>query len=65
MINHKVIVRIKDILENQGIKVNRITKVNNCSVIRITDQSSIKIFVEKIGFGHSYHEKRYLGIMNA
>ena len=63
MINHKVINQIKKILENQAIKVNRITKVNNCSVIRITDQSSIKIFVEKIGFTHTYHERRYLKII--
>lgn len=63
MVNHKVIRRIKCVLEKYCIKVNNITKVLNCSVIRITDQTSIKKFISLIGFTHPYHEKRYLDIV--
>ena len=62
MVNHKVIHRIKCVLEEYCIKVNNITKVLNCSVIRITDQTSIKKFISLVGFTHPYHEKRYLDI---
>ena len=54
---------LKRRLESYGIKVNRITKVLNCSVIRVTDQSSVHRFVGEIGFTHPYHEDRYLSII--
>ncbi|OGJ49881.1 hypothetical protein A2335_01015 [Candidatus Peregrinibacteria bacterium RIFOXYB2_FULL_32_7] len=59
----KVIKQIKKILEKQGIKINKITKVLNCHVIRITDQNSIKLFFETCGFTHPYHKGRYLNII--
>lgn len=64
MKNHKVIRQLKDILEKKGIRTNRITRVLNCSVVRVTHQESVKKFVEVVGFTHQYHEKRYWGIVN-
>lgn len=64
MKNWKVISQIKNTLEKYGIKVNRITQVLNCRVIRITEQISVKKFIDLIGFTHPYHEKRYFDIVN-
>ena len=64
MKNHKVIRQLKGILERYEIKVNRITKVLNCSIIRVTEQASVRKFVAVIGFTHPYHEKRYYDIIN-
>jgi hypothetical protein len=53
---------IKKSLASYGIRVNRITRVENCAVIRITDQKSVRLFAKKIGFSHSYHLGRYMQI---
>jgi hypothetical protein len=50
---------LKTQLEQRGIKVNRITKVLNCSVIRVTEQKSVHRFASEIGFTHPYHQARY------
>ncbi len=63
MESRHVIRWLKRSLESHGLKVNRMTKVSNCLVIRITDQNSVKRFVGEIGFTHPYHEKRYYGIL--
>jgi DNA-binding transcriptional regulator WhiA len=63
MKNWKVIGQIKGILEKQGLRVNKITKVLNCQVIRITEQKSVKQFFDMVGFTHPYHERRYLDIV--
>lgn len=64
MKNHKVVQQLKDILEKKGIRMNRIRRTGNCSVVRVTNQKSVKRFVETHGFTHQYHEKRYLEIVN-
>jgi len=67
MESRSVIRCLKSRLEGCGIRVNRITKVLNCSVIRVTDQKSVHRFANEIGFTHPYHKKRYceiLGIEN-
>jgi DNA-binding transcriptional regulator WhiA len=64
MESRNVIRFLKSRLEWYGIKVNRITKVLNCSVIRVTDQKSIRRFVTEIGFTHPYHKKRFCEILD-
>jgi len=63
MKSREVIRCLKSRLERYGIKVNRATKVSNCSVIRITDQKGVSKFAEVIGFTHPYHKKRYEDII--
>jgi hypothetical protein len=62
MESKNVICWLRVCLQSYGIKVNRITKVLNCDIIRITDQNSIRRFAGGIGFTHPYHKGRYLEI---
>ncbi|NYZ80100.1 hypothetical protein H0N95_02515 [Candidatus Micrarchaeota archaeon] len=55
----ELIKQVDEFLRKDGFKTNAVTQVYGASVLRITDQKSVKKFAEKIGFGNQRYEQRF------
>ena len=54
-----LIKQVNKFLREEKIKTNKITKSEGESVLRITDQKSVKKFAEKIGFSNPRYQQKF------
>jgi len=60
-----LIEQIRYILQNDDFVVNKISKVENYFLIRITNQKYVNRFFKEIAINHPYHLTRYADIKNS